>query len=228
MKFYTTSMNNPRDTPKLKGATMSSNNEGVSWKGLSLAPRVGVGFLTDTRFLDFASPYPHGITQMYGADLSIAFGKKRESNGRARTGELSFLYYWGRSGDKFDQNDLPFKNDFIQFSLRREATHHFMLTEWRWPTYAPVFTSNHWTFIRPEFSTGGGAIYTQAKITEGDHSPREVTHLAFVVTGSTEVRLFDFSYEHFQVSLGGAFRAFAGEAFGLMGETDLRFAYNFF
>lgn len=207
---------------------MASNHEGVSWKGISLSPRMGIGFLTDTRFLDFDSPYPHGTTQMLGADLSLTFGKKRESNGRSRTGELSFLYYWGRSEDKFDQSDLPFQNDLIRFSLKREASHHFMLTEWRWPTYAPVFASHRWTFIRPEFSTGGGVIYTQAKITEGEKPPQEVSNLAFVVTGSTQVRLVEFSYRHFQISLGGAFRAFAGSAFGLMGEADLLFAYNAF
>lgn len=87
-----------------------------------------------------------------------------------------------------------------------------------------MYSNSRWSFINPQFGFGAGGIYLQTKILQNDDLPKEETAFAAVVTGSTQVRLVEFSTERFQMSLEGAVRGFAGQAFGMVGEAALRFA----
>lgn len=84
------------------------------------------------------------------------------------------------------------------------------------------------SFINPQFGLGVGAIVIQTKIKQNDDPLVENTAVAAVVTGSTQVRLVEFSTDRFQISLEGSVRVFAGMAFGMVGEAALRFAFKRF
>jgi len=203
------------------------------FRGLSFAPRVGVGFVTDAKLLNFNSPFPQNSTRLVGGEITLDFGKLRNDAFR-RVGELALLYYWGHSEDQFTQDDLPLANNplagLIRFSNKRESNSHYVFAEWRWPTFAPVYTSKHWALINPQFGVGAGAIIINTKVTQGDDNPmtKDVNAVAFAVTGSTQVRLVEFAWGNFLMSLEGAVRVFAGQAFGMVGEGGLRFTWSRF
>jgi len=203
------------------------------FRGLSIAPRVGVGFITDAKLLNFNSPFPQSTTRLIGGELTVDFGKLSNDTHR-RIGELALLYYWGHSEDQFTQDDLPLANNplagLIRFSTKRESDSHYLFAEWRWPSFAPVWSNNHWAFINPQFGVGAGGILINTKITQGDDNPttKNVSAVALAVTGSTQVRLVEFAWGDFRMSLEGSVRLFAGQALGMAGEGALRFSWSRF
>ncbi len=203
-------------------------DERTYWKGISFTPRAGVGFLTDGRLVNFNSPYPHGTTRLLGGEISVDFAKILPET--RRIGELAFTYYWGHAQDTVTQDDLPLGDlgNLLRFNSERETNSHFIMAEWRWPSYAPVWSNGRWSFINPQFGLGAGGIFLNSRITQNDRPPKEATDFAAVATGSTQVKLVEYSYGSFQVSLEGAVRLFAGMAFGMMGEGALRFTYRRF
>src|SRR5262245_6215749 len=107
---------------------------GTTFRGVSVAPRIGVGTITDGNNFKFnSSPFPQGPTRLIGGELSLEFGKNIADNPR-RIGELAFLYYWGHAHDKVTQDDLPLGNDpllsLIHFGSERESNSHYVLAEW--------------------------------------------------------------------------------------------------
>ncbi|GEM_PF-2093837 len=197
--------------------------------GLSIAPFMGAGFLTDAKILNFKSPLPQGTTDYVGIEASINFYRSSQPN---RVGELALMYYQGHASDHIDQTDLPLEkggvSDLLRFSLKRESESHYMLAEWRWPTFAPVYRSSHWAFMNPQFGVGGGAIYIDTEVTEGNNEPYHNTALKWVVTGSTQVRMVEWRLWKLMFSLEGGIRMYAGQAFGIGGAGALRIEYNRF
>lgn len=208
----------------------------AGFRGLSIAPRVGVGVITDGKLVNFTSVYPSGATQFVGGELTIDFnrliletpsGPKRRSG---QMGQLALIYYWGNASDTFSQDDLPLDGSplkgLLKFSSKREANSHFFLAEWRWPSNAPVYQSAHWKVIHPQFGLGAGGFHISTEITQGDQPPTEKSATAFIVTGSTQVHVFQMNYNGFELSLTAAVRIFAGMAFGMSGEGGLSFAWD--
>lgn len=202
---------------------------GVDLKGVSGAARVGVGYITDGEILDFNSPFPHGTTRLIGGELTLDFESLLEGKPIGRMGQLALMYYWGHIEESFDQDDLPLGEggllSLIEFSSTRNSDTHYLLTEWRWPTFTPVFASKHWSLIDPEFGLGFGGLYVKTRMQEGDADPVSTEQFAFVMTGSTRVRVVTFRVGNFEASLEGAVRIFAGQVFGLIGEAGLFIGY---
>src|SRR5262245_61507210 len=102
------------------------------FRGLSITPRVGVGFVTDAKLLNFNSPFPQNTTRLVGGELSLDFGKLNNTEKR-RIGELALMYYWGHSEDQFTQDDLPLANNplgsLIRFSTKRQSDSHYIFAE---------------------------------------------------------------------------------------------------
>src|SRR4030095_2843105 len=158
---------------------------GTIFRGISVAPRGGVGIITDGNPFKFnSSPFPHGATRLIGAELTVDFGKISENLPR-RIGELAFLYYWGHAHDKVDPDDLPLGNDplpnRVRFSSERESNSHYVLAEWRWPSLSPVHSTRHWAFINPQYTVGAGGIIINTKITQENAEPKEANAIALVV-----------------------------------------------
>jgi hypothetical protein len=200
-------------------------------RNFSFAPRLGSGFLTDGKLLKFKSAYPHGSTQFTGAEVSLDFnGHTPDEKTERRIGEWAVMYYYGRSDDHFDQSDLPLGDNpllnLIRFETGRQATSHVLLSEWRWPLFAPAYQSAHVRLIQPQYSLGLGAMYIHTKI-EQDNSPtEEASAFAGFVTGSTQLRLMEVSLGRWDLSFEASVRMLAGQAYGLIGEGAIRLTYN--
>lgn len=220
-------------------------------KGISLAPKVGLGFMTDGKLLDFDSPFPHGVTKLLGAELTLDFQRLRNGNPQGESGQLALVYFHGTAHDKFDQDDLPLSDepilpelqaelpdsedpitaqDLIRFSQEREASSHLGMVEWRWPSRAPAYRSKHWLFIHPRYTLGVGLAHHSATITVtsgAEPLTEDVSRLSFFVTGSFQVDLVAFKSRYIDVALGGGIRVFAGQLFGMTGEGQLGLSVNF-
>jgi len=198
--------------------------------GLSFAPHLGFGFITDGKLLDFHSPFPHGVTRLVGGEIALDFQRLEAGLPPRPVGQLAFLYYWGHVTDHIDQSDLPFGDDpllsLLQFSSDRESNSHYVLGEWRWPSTAPLFQNKRWTFIQPQFGLGVGGFYLSTKIQEENSGPQAVQTGGFLVTGSTQAEVVGFSRGGWKFSLEASVRMFAGQAFGMLGESVLRVGYH--
>ncbi len=198
-------------------------------QNLSIAPLWGSGFITDGKFLKFSSPYPQSSTAFKGLELSLDF---REVNSEPvnkpksrRVGQLALMYYYGKSDDHFDESDLPLGDNplvsLIQFSAKRDATSHFLLSEWRWPLFSPVYQSKYLRFIQPQYSLGLGGMFIRTKVTQDGETER-VQKLAGYVTGSTQLRLVEVALGPVNISWECSIRMLAGQTYGIMAESALR------
>jgi hypothetical protein len=197
----------------------------------SFAPRLGSGFLTDGKLLKFKSPYPHGSTHLEGVEFSMDFhGLSPDQKTERRIGELALMYYYGQADDHFDQSDLPLGDNpllsLIRFETGRNARTHMLLSEWRWPLFAPAYQSEHLRLIQPQYSLGVGALYIHTKIEQDNTPAEEASDLAGFVTGSTQLRLMEVSLGRWDLSFEASVRMLAGQAYGLIGEGAIRLTYN--
>lgn len=228
----------------------------ANFRGMSIAPKAGFGFVTDGKLLDLDTAFPHGMTRFFGAEVTLDFGRLVNGTEAGRIGELAVTYLWGHVTEDFDQDDLPLSDDpilpelqealgvegdpltakdLLKFSSHREANSHFVFLEWRWPSNAPLYQSRHWAFVDPRFGLGGGVarydtVLQQGGTAEnGQSASEEERTRAFTVfaTGSTRVNLVEFRTRHIELALGGGVRVFAGMLFGVVGEGDLRFTWRF-
>jgi len=194
--------------------------------GVSVAPRLGFGFITDGQLLNFNSAFPHGTTRLVGGEVDLDFQRIEAGQDPKAVGQLALLYYWGHATDSFSQDDLPFGNDpilnLIQFKGERESNSHFILTEWRWPSFAPLYQSKRWTFIHPQFGLGLGGFYINTRVSEENGGTKTVEKGGFLVTGSTQVRVMAVKAHNWEFSIEASVRMFAGQAFGILGEAGLR------
>lgn len=177
-----------------------------SFRGMSIAPKLGFGFITDGELLDFNSSFPQGMTRLVGGELTFDFDRLSDGTTAGRIGELALVYFWGHVAENFDQDDLPLSDepilpelqellgveegeaitaeDLLQFSSNREANSHLLFLEWRWPSNTPVYQSTHWAFIHPRFGVGGGFAYYDTRLIqnatvdseEGTRSAEDVEH----------------------------------------------------
>ncbi len=160
-----------------------------SFSGLSIAPKMGFGFITDGALLDFNSSFPHGLTRLIGGEITFDFDRLVNGVAAGRNGELALVYFWGYAQEEFDESNLPLSDepilpelqallgvedgeaitasDLLQFSSNREANSHFAFIEWRWPSNAAAYQSRHWTLIHPRFGLGGGVAYYNTQLIQG-------------------------------------------------------------
>jgi len=199
-------------------------------QSVSLAPLWGSGFITDGKLLKFGSPYPLGSTSVKGLELAIDF---REVDAEARTekrsGQLALMYYYGKSHDHFDQSDLPLGDNplagLLQFSATRDADSHFLMMEWRWPLFSPVYESKHLRLLQPQYSLGLGGVRIHTQVTQ-DGAPKSATDYAGFATGASQLRLAEVTAGRMSVSLEVSLRMLVGQDYGVFSESSLRFAYR--
>jgi hypothetical protein len=202
-------------------------------QNLSVAPRRSSGFISDGKFLKFGSPYPQSGTKLYGLEFALDLSELNsdpESQPREkRNGELALMYYYGRADDHFDESDLPLGDnplaDLIQFKAARTARSHILMSEWRWPLFAPAYSSKRLRLIQPQYGLGLGALYIRTEVSQ-DGPVEKVQKLAAFVTGSTQLRLMEVSLGPVDFSLEASVRIMAGQTYGIMGETALRVTYQ--
>ncbi len=204
-------------------------------QNLSVAPRWASGFITNGKFLKFNSPYPQSSTDLKGVELSLDFkewtpdNKDKDKLRGRRVGELALMYYYGRSDDHFDQSDLPLGDnplvELIQFSATRDARSHFLITEWRWPLFSPVYQGKHLRLIQPQYSLGLGGMYIKTKVTQ-EGETEYVSKRAGYVTSSTQLRIVELSVGPVNLSWEASVRMLAGQTYGIMAETGLRLTYR--
>jgi len=202
-------------------------------QNLSVAGRYTSGFITDGKFLKFGSPFPQSSTALRGLELSLDFTQSPSDlpgNAKSRrVGQLALMYYYGRSDDHFDESDLPLGDNplagLIRFDATRVARSHFLMAEWRWPLFSPVYQGKHFRFIQPQYSLGLGGMYIRANVKQ-DSDEQVVDKLASYVTGSTQLRLVECAWGRLALSLEASVRMLAGQAYGIMAETGLRLTYR--
>lgn len=199
----------------------------------SVAPRRSTGFITDGKFLKFSSPYPQSGTKLYGGELSIDF-RETAKNAQGlpklrRFGELALMYYYGRSDDHFDESDLPLGDNplagLIRFSATRDSRSHFLMAEWRFPLFEPVYRSKHLRLVQPQYGLGVGGLFIHTHVTQDSQSTVAEKRPAFI-TGSTQLRVAEVSIGPLDLSFEASVRMLAGQTYGIMGETAFRLTYR--
>lgn len=199
----------------------------------SLAARRSTGFITDGKFLKFSSPYPQSSTLLRGAEASIDFQKYiLDGQGHPRLrrfGELALMYYYGRSDDHFDESDLPLGDNplagLIRFSATRVSRSQFLMAEWRFPLFEPIYRSKHLRLIQPQYGLGAGELWIRTRVTQ-DGPPENVEKWASFITGSTQLRVAELSLGPVDFSFEASIRMLAGQTYGIIGETGLRLTYR--
>ena len=190
----------------------------------SLAARRSTGFITDGKFLKFSSPYPQSSTKLVGAEAAIDFKRSER-----RFGQLALTYYYGTSDDHFDESDLPLGDNplagLIRFSATRVARSQFLMAEWRFPLFEPVYRSKHLRLIQPQYGLGAGELWIRTRVTQ-DGPPEIAEKWATFLTGSTQLRVAELSLGPVDLSFEASIRMLAGQTYGIIGETALRLTYR--
>ncbi|MGH2567491.1 MAG: hypothetical protein ACRDGA_04075, partial [Bacteroidota bacterium] len=65
----------------------------------------------------------------------------------------------------------------------RQARGHILLSEWRWPFFAPVYQNKHVRFIQPQYGLGVGGLYLHTTIQQDLDPPEFVTKKAGFYSG---------------------------------------------
>ena len=206
----------------------------IKFEGLSVAPRWGMGFLTDGRLFKFDSPYPLKEFQLLGGEIALDFrrGESSKKVGNSTSaGQLGFIFLRGTSTDNFSEADLPLPEEglgsLIKFNVGRRALSYLSMLEYRWPLMASVWAPDRWSFVKPMFTLGAGANYIKTKISEDGAKPTIETSLDFFLTASTSVSAVRVRFGRIDLSLDFSVRLLAGQVFGFIGEGLFRVTYRY-
>lgn len=181
----------------------------AGFDGVTVSPKAGVGLIIGEG--GYTGAFPGGETDLVGGEVVFDL----------RKGELALLYYHGSSGDRFSQDDLPIPEDFkelFKFDSKRKASLHFGLAEWRWDE-EPFYQKGKWSFIHPEVGFGAGAFHISTDVV--NDTTTHLSALKFVATGSISINLVEYG----PLSLNTGVRMFAGQAFGMVAESGIRWKF---
>lgn len=207
--------------------------------GLSVRGVRGVGLIMrgSPLHLTDANALPNGTSDLTGVEAALHFEGFEDGASKGEIGQLTLNYYQGHVTERFSQKDLPLEGmvaDLVKFNLRREATTHYLLGEWRWPSGRPAY-SEVWDFlwgtrvtaIDPSFSAGMGGAIIRTTVAQGDEPSKSSGDTVFVATGSTAADILRFEKGPVEVAASGAIRVFAGGVNGIAGlfETTLRLRF---
>lgn len=200
--------------------------------GVTIFPRRGWGLLTDGQLLDFDSAFPHGVTQLHGAEISLNFSQKIPASKEPprRLGELALGIYRGKAKDHLNEGDLPLADDdpllgFVNFDSRRDATSYLFLSEWRWPSFPAALRLNRLNLFQPHFSLGVGGYRVKTQVDQSRSDPKTVDAWGALMTAAMQIRVIEARKGRWSASLDSSVRMLAGQAFGIIGEFGLRLTW---